>query len=162
MLPLHCSVAPTVSTPTPLHFLSPSSLLSPLVCHFVPCFLPHPKASLGPQYICKMVVSFPSGSLKIRICIEYPYDHSVYGKMGHRYNLPHESGRTRRTVTKGLGTTNQEEAKCSPLGSEASEAAPHPSSPFLAFLMVNSPIFVILTITSTVGTTISPFYSWRN
>ena len=46
-------------------------------------------------------------------------------------------------VTRGGGAANQEKAKCSPLGSEATEAVPHPSSPFLAFLMANPPIFVI-------------------
>lgn len=45
-------------------------------------------------------------------------------------------------VTRGGEAANKEKAKCSPVGSEAAEAAPHPSSPFLAFLMANPPIFV--------------------
>lgn len=45
-------------------------------------------------------------------------------------------------ATRGREAANKEKAKCSPAGSEAAETAPHPSSPFLAFLMANLPIFV--------------------
>lgn len=46
-------------------------------------------------------------------------------------------------VTRGGGAASQEKATCSPSGPEAAEAALHPSSPFLAFLMANLPILVI-------------------
>lgn len=52
----------------------------------------------------------------------------------------------------GAGNPKQEETKCSPLGSEASEAAPLP--PSMAFPMANSPAFVILTTTNEGGTTV--------
>lgn len=54
-------------------------------------------------------------------------------------------GEKEETVTMGRGRTPT-------LGSEASEAALHLL--FMAFLGANSPIFVILTITNKVGTTI--------
>lgn len=72
-LPLPPPLCSPYSVPAPFSSLPPlSSCLS-----LGPPSSPHPKASLGHQDVCEMVISFPSGSLKMRICIEYPYDRTA-------------------------------------------------------------------------------------
>lgn len=139
--------------PSPSSFSSLPPLSSCL--SLCPASFPNPKASLGSQNVCKMVISFPSGSLKMRICIEYPYDHSVYSKMGRGYKAPCKSGRKGRTVTMGGGRTPIRKRPSAHHWGLRPQNQP-PSGPFLAFLMANSPVFVILTIASQVGTAIIP------
>lgn len=127
-------------TPSPLQFILPPPLSYCL--SLGPPSSPIPKPPLGPRRL-QMVISFPSGSLKMRVCVEYPYDHSIYRKRSTAI-MPWKAGR-KRTVAWERGRGQVLTLGC--LGGS-------PPPPFLAFPMANSPVFIILITTNHGGTTV--------